>query len=297
MKQSPMTMLIFVVVAGLFLFGLVYPFLNPNAPSSVKKQQVTELTSIDRVDITSVETSKITNSKTNSDEKVLPVGEQTLPETTRVPTFAEMPVIEKKKAFFAYLKPTVEAKNKQILQQRDQLIEWRASIKQGSQLSSENLEALKNLQTDYYVASIELPLAAIDALLKRVDVIPLEMVLVQGANESAWGTSRFARTGYNFFGLWCYKKGCGFVPKQRKGKASHEVAKFSNLADGVDYYFLMLNRHRAYSEFRDLRSELRVNQSSLVAELLLPGIMSYSQRGQAYVDELTSMLKTNRKYM
>ena len=43
---------------------------------------------------------------------------------------------------------------------------------------------------------------------------------MQAANESAWGTSRFARIGLNFFGQWCYSKGCGMVPKRRNTGAA-----------------------------------------------------------------------------
>ena len=37
-------------------------------------------------------------------------------------------------------------------------------------------------------------------LLRRVDVIPPSLVLAQGAIESGWGTSRFARQGNNLYG-------------------------------------------------------------------------------------------------
>ena len=65
-------------------------------------------------------------------------------------------------------------------------------------------------------------------LLNRVDVIPPSLALAQGANESAWGTSRFSKEGNNYFGQWCFKLGCGLVPRQRDSGAQHEVAKFDS---------------------------------------------------------------------
>ena len=66
-------------------------------------------------------------------------------------------------------------------------------------------------------------------LLERVDAVALEVALAQSANESAWGQSRFAKQGNNFFGQWCYRKGCGIVPKKRDKGGRHEVAKFKSV--------------------------------------------------------------------
>lgn len=58
--------------------------------------------------------------------------------------------------------------------------------------------------------------AWLDKMLLRVDVLPKALVLTQAANESAWGTSRFAVQANNYFGQWCYRTGCGLVPRERK---------------------------------------------------------------------------------
>ena len=97
----------------------------------------------------------------------------------------------------------------------------------------------------------------LETLIRRVDTIPEALVLVQAANESGWGASRFAQKGYNFFGLWCFKKGCGFVPKQRDDDAVHEVAKFRDLSHAVMTYIRNLNRHYAYKDLRVIRQNLR----------------------------------------
>ena len=120
---------------------------------------------------------------------------------------------------------------------------------------------------------------------------------MQAANESAWGTSRFARQGYNFFGLWCFTEGCGFVPKRRNSDADHEVHKFRNLTVAVRTYFRNLNGHPAYKELRDIRYQLRQNNSEVTAEKLVHGLSKYSERGQEYIDELLDMLRFNRKFM
>ncbi|WP_325205997.1 glucosaminidase domain-containing protein, partial [Vibrio sp. 03_296] len=50
---------------------------------------------------------------------------------------------------------------------------------------------------------------SINELLVRANVLPEALVMIQAANESAWGTSRFARQANNLFGQWCYTPGCG----------------------------------------------------------------------------------------
>jgi len=132
-------------------------------------------------------------------------------------------------------------------------------------------------------------------LKSRVDVVPLEMALVQTANESAWGTSRFALKGNNYFGQWCYEKGCGIVPEQRTAGATHEVRSFSDARESVDAYINNINTTRAYAEFRNLRQQSRNKGHALNAEKLALGLKSYSERGMDYVKTIQAMIRSNRE--
>lgn len=227
-------------------------------------------------------------------------------EQTTVPNFAQYTrIVDKKKAFFDYLKPEVEKQNHAILLNRSRLL----SI-QHAHLASEKAASMPDSDIQFVLklcAEYQVDCASEDttyisdksyqALLLRVDIIPSELVLVQAANESAWGTSRFAQQGYNFFGLWCFRKGCGFVPRRRNEDSHHEVAKFNSLPHGVARYLNNLNRHPAYAELRQIRATLRHTQQPITAEPLIEGLLSYSERGQAYIEELQAMVRVNRKYM
>ena len=131
--------------------------------------------------------------------------------------------------------------------------------------------------------------------MQSVDIIPLEMALVQAANESAWGQSRFARDANNYFGQWCYDKGCGLVPLKRASGATHEVRSFATPNLSVRAYMKNINASRAYAEFRDMRRDLRDQHRTLDAELLAMGLKSYSERGMAYVKVIQTMIRSNRK--
>lgn len=131
----------------------------------------------------------------------------------------------------------------------------------------------------------------------RVDTIPENMVLIQAANETGWGSSRFAREGMNFFGQWCFKKGCGLVPQSRTKGLSHEVAVFKSVDDSVGAYMRNLNSNAAYGLLRSIRADLRAQGKPVKAEDLVYGLMHYSERQEAYIDELLEMLRHNNQYL
>lgn len=220
-----------------------------------------------------------------------------------IPDFSQyQSVTDKKQAFFNYIKPEVEIQNQKILEQRSFILAFKERFRSQSKVPSKMVDDIelgrfKVIAKEY---DVDVPLlndAVFDALLQKVDVIPTELVLVQAANESAWGTSRFARQGFNFFGMWCYRKGCGFVPLRRSADMNHEVAKYNSLQEGVAKYLNTLNRHYAYADLRYIRSVLRETQQPITGEALAEGLLHYSERGQAYVEELQSMIRVNRKFM
>ncbi len=59
-------------------------------------------------------------------------------------------------------------------------------------LSLEEYAFLYSLYDEFRMDVAETDEIMLAELLKRVDVIPEALVLMQAANESAWGTSRFA---------------------------------------------------------------------------------------------------------
>lgn len=217
-----------------------------------------------------------------------------------VPSFSNYAdVSEKKRAFFEYLIPEIQRQNEIVLKEREVVLALQQVFKQQQQLSKAQKKVFDKIAEKYYFTgdkpqSVEQTLVT---LVRRVDTIPVALVLVQAANESGWGTSRFAQKGYNFFGLWCFRTGCGFVPKQRNEDSAHEVAKFRDLSHAVMTYIRNLNRHSAYRDLRVIRENLKKADKPVTARALAMGLSSYSERGQEYIDELLSMLRVNRKHM
>ncbi|PKH05873.1 glucosaminidase domain-containing protein [Moritella sp. Urea-trap-13] len=209
-----------------------------------------------------------------------------------VPDFAAISDVNAKKtAFFNYLQPAFDVVTAEVLAERALLSTWQAK----AALTTDEQTQLQAI-ADMYKVKATTDQQVIAALLIQVDVIPEELVFSQSANETGWGTSRFAKQGHNFFGQWCFSKGCGIVPNQRDQGADHEVASFDSIEASVRSYFRNINRNQSYLPLRDIRSELRINDESINACALAAGLINYSERKAAYIDEIRAMIRHNRKF-
>ena len=167
--------------------------------------------------------------------------------------------VERKQAFVNYLRPSYETVAANILTQRSKL---------------EKLKSQLNLV--------------------RVDILPPELVLSQAATESGWGTSRMARKLNNFFGHYCFEKGCGVSPYRRNG--SGEVKSFDSPELAVQAYMRNVNTHPAYKQVRQMRADMRAEVKPLDAVALAKGLNRYSTMGDGYVRKIQGMIRTNQRY-
>lgn len=200
-----------------------------------------------------------------------------------VPDFDKFASVQEKKAsFFEFFGKLVEEENKRIEGLREEL---------KNHPNQQRLEKhAKRYRVDISDPATDQDIAR---LLKKIDVLPASLVLSQAAIESAWGTSRFAKEGFNFFGQWCFSKGCGMVPAARDKGASHEVRVFDSPRDAVRAYFRNLNSHPTYKKLRDLRETARSQNTPIHGCILAAGLSSYSERGQHYIDEIKQMIRVN----
>lgn len=217
------------------------------------------------------------------------------PGTEPLPAFHEIEEVSaRKQQFFEYLTPVIRAENERIQEQRAELEAMVARHRTGRQLGWLERRILEELAAEYRVTTEEGALGSVlDTLLRRVDVIPRSLVLVQAAKESGWGSSRFARLANNLFGEWCFESGCGIVPRNRPDGRRHEVRSFDSVRDSVASYINNLNTHDSYRKLREMRAELRQRNQPLSGALLAIGLESYSARGETYVREVQSMIRQN----
>ncbi|WP_256383834.1 glucosaminidase domain-containing protein [Photobacterium toruni] len=202
---------------------------------------------------------------------------------------------DKKIAFFTYLSPYIDYINQQILADRQQLI---ILAKDPSKINLNN-KLIQRLSSQY---KLPIPKVGIDSiwisqLLRRVNILPLSMVLAQAAMESSWGTSRFAIAGNSYFGQWCFTKGCGIVPLKPDPQNYHEVQKFPSTQAAIQAYFNNINTNQAYSGLRSTRAKLQQHQQPISAQYLVQGLNQYSQIGHQYIRQLLELIKTNKQFI
>ena len=201
---------------------------------------------------------------------------------------------EKKTAFFEYLAPRIADANAPILEQREKLLKIREQVAEDGNPGWLDTRWLKQTLAEYeFDVPEEVELSHVDDLLRRVDIIPPSLIMAQAANESAWGTSRFARQGNNFFGMRTHEIGTGIVPKKRAAGAKWEVAAYDSVSEGIGDYIYTLNTNPAYRQLRNIRRDLRRQNLPLNGQSLAGGLTRYSEKGYEYVSIIRSMIQSN----
>ena len=126
----------------------------------------------------------------------------------------------------------------------------------------------------------------------RMDIVPVSIALAQAANESGWGTSRFALEGNALFGQWTWSKK-GISPKNKDPDSSHKILQFQILKASVRAYKNNLNTHNAYKEFREVRAQLRQEGKQIIGLDLTKYLKNYAAIGEKYVTILEDIIENN----
>lgn len=194
-------------------------------------------------------------------------------------------------SFIRKILPAIKQSNHKVLLERKRLQNDYSLWKKGKVLSKKEWRWLRSTAKKYKLAQVSLYNDDDwEKLLNRVDIIPESLVLAQAINESAWGKSRFAKQGNNFFGKWCYHKGCGIVPRRRPANRKYEVKKYPSIEASIDDYLLNINTNTAYKNLRDMRQQMHKQSKELNAMLLANGLSRYSTRGEAYVKNIQGII-------
>ena len=190
---------------------------------------------------------------------------------------------KKRELFIKILLPLILDENEKITQDRKKLFK----------ILSKNFNTvgervwLKRRFREYKIEDQDLA-----KLKMRMDIIPVSIALAQAANESGWGTSRFALEGNALFGQWTWSKK-GISPKNKDLNKSHKVMQFQILKASVRAYKNNLNTHNAYQEFREARAKLREEGAILDGLQLTKYLKNYASIGEKYVRILDDIITNN----
>ena len=83
------------------------------------------------------------------------------------------------------------------------------------------------------------------------------------------------------------------VPKARPEDAKHEVKEFNSTKESLYSYFNNINSNPVYQQVREIRAQAREAGKPLSGLDMVAGLENYSQRGQAYTDDLRSVIRSN----
>ena len=125
-----------------------------------------------------------------------------------------------------------------------------------------------------------------------MDIVPVSIAIAQAANESGWGTSRFALEGNALFGQWTWSKK-GISPKNKDPNKTHKILQFQILKASVRAYKNNLNTHNAYQEFREARAKMREEGKSINGLKLAKYLERYASIGEKYVLILEDIIEKN----
>lgn len=202
----------------------------------------------------------------------------------------------KKELFYRAIVPMILLSNELIRKERAKIEVMDQALKQGKNLSQEQLGQLYTLAERYSVEKNGEPTdpgALIAELSNRVNTIPPSLALGQAAYESGYGTSRFAREGNALFGQWTYSSD-GMKPKEHRAhKGDYGVASYRWPFDSVRSYMLNINTHSAYQLLRDKRAELMSEGQDISGLELAETLVNYSEKGSEYVETLKDIITTN----
>ena len=190
---------------------------------------------------------------------------------------------KKRELFIKIILPLILNENEKITRDREKLFNM---LNKSFNTAGERVW-LKRRFKEYKIEDKDLA-----KLKMRMDIIPVSIAIAQAANESGWGTSRFALEGNALFGQWTWSKK-GITPKDKDADKSHRVLQFQILKASVRAYKNNLNTHNAYKEFREARAKIREEDKKITGLNLVKYLKRYAADGEQYVRILKIIITNN----
>ena len=201
---------------------------------------------------------------------------------------------DKKNKFIKVVLPLIIKENSKILSDRLRLLEAKDYLVSNKTLSKQDQKFIEDLSVQYFIQTENKhKIDTINELLLSVDVIPNSIVLAQAANESGWGTSRFATKFNALFGQYTYDHNMGIKPNKSKKTDKHLIRHFPSINQSVQSYFKNINTHFAYKEFRILRSKIKDKNNEINIYKLVNKLNVYAE-DKNYVATLISIINGNK---
>jgi uncharacterized FlgJ-related protein len=186
-----------------------------------------------------------------------------------------------KVGFFKQIAPAVVEAMLEVEAERTIVDEYEVAAKSG--------KVPTKLASDFADVSDRYKATSVDDLRARVDIPPLDMLFTQASIESGWGQSPVSHDCHNIFGV--------HAATAAQKCAGHPIlAYYPDFTGSIKRYVLLLNTGGAFKKFRQLRSTARNSvgmRGVLDSQAIVEGLLPYSERGQAYVNDVASQIQSS----
>ena len=175
--------------------------------------------------------------------------------------------------FYEIMTPVILKANEALAAEREQVLTLKKEFDQNGDLTPESMEKLKEWVTRYDVKPSDDLETLFDTLIPKVDGVTPTLLLATAAEDSGFGTSRYARE-YNAVFHQRDWDGNGAVPdeKQKEGP-QYRIKVFPSLYDAVLSQIHYLNTNGYFENYRIARAKYRRTDNLMrgysVAHLLI----------------------------
>ena len=262
-----------------------------------QKSKLEKMIAVGELKAVSCSTYQAWESKLQQEGYQIKTGEIKIPnwKITSLPTnLSQIESLSKKKRIFlSIILVGAYHANCQLLRDKVKLKQIDKKYHNSGQLNKEEKDWLADKIYKYRVQGKNQQ-EKIKKLKRKIDIVPLSLIMAQAACESGWGVSRFAQQANNIFGEWTFSNQAeGIVPKERPAGADYKIEKFSTIQEAINSYLLNLNSHPAYKKFRTLRWECRQQGEQITSLKLLSGLTNYSEEGKEYLNKVRAIIEDN----
>ena len=175
--------------------------------------------------------------------------------------------------FYEIMTPVILKANEALAAEREQVLTLKKEFDQNGDLTPESMEKLKEWVTRYDVKPSDDLGTLFDTLIPKVDGVTPTLLLAAAAEDSGFGTSRYARE-YNAVFHQRDWDGNGAIPdeKQKEGP-QYRIKIFPSLYDAVLSQIHYLNTNGYFENYRIARAKYRRTDNLMrgysVAHLLI----------------------------
>ena len=175
--------------------------------------------------------------------------------------------------FYEMMLPLILKANETLAAEREQVVTLKKEFDQNGDLTPESMEKLKEWITRYDVKLSDDLGTLFDTLLPKVDAVTPTLMLAMAAEDSGFGTSRYAREYNSVFHERDWD-GNGIVPdeKQKEGP-QYRIKVFPSLYEAVLSRMRYLNTNGYFGNYRIARARYRRTDNLMrgysVAHLLI----------------------------